>query len=435
MAQIGMEMEGSIGAVQWPAPYVLPLSEQDGFHGDFPFGLNHIEEMGYGLSQDFDVARRVDYSHRLEEESPSSTSSPSSDDTRESVQDHESLAPTVSIAEFDSISLPTWQWSTSDIEEELDSCRAVVGSVYSQQGTALGTVEREGLADIAIEGCETNTRGRHDGLQPAHMFMENDQKSDATPRSRPDSVDRPHQLLACPFYKRDSQRHRDCRRFGLRRIKDVKQHIYRRHKRPDFYCPRCFGKFDDTRSRDEHIRANQCNPQADPHTDRISEDKKKELAHYSGRSKSTEEQWFAVWDKLFPDADKPQSPYVEDQQQEMVHLFRRLWDDHRSEITSSVLNAVSSPALDIKAVSLIMSSVLDSFENLSSLSTPPEANLLPSITGRRDKELNDGQAEAVAMDIFDASAESSHQYDWDQNVLLPFGNQVYGDFVPVGMEL
>lgn len=49
--------------------------------------------------------------------------------------------------------------------------------------------------------------------------------------------------LACPFYKRNQVRHSNCLHFRLKRIKDVKQHLLRKHKQP-YYCPICGLEFE-----------------------------------------------------------------------------------------------------------------------------------------------------------------------------------------------
>src|SRR6201999_263357 len=41
--------------------------------------------------------------------------------------------------------------------------------------------------------------------------------------------------FACPFWKKDARRYRDCCK-GISRIRDVKQHLYRKHMLPS----RCF---------------------------------------------------------------------------------------------------------------------------------------------------------------------------------------------------
>ncbi|KAH8761561.1 hypothetical protein F5883DRAFT_125404 [Diaporthe sp. PMI_573] len=68
----------------------------------------------------------------------------------------------------------------------------------------------------------------------------------------------PNKLLACPFSKLDGNRYHACRKFELRRVKDVKQHISRKHFRPEFYCPRCGHTLQQQASMEESEFAGQC---------------------------------------------------------------------------------------------------------------------------------------------------------------------------------
>ncbi|KAI1635809.1 hypothetical protein F4809DRAFT_427506 [Biscogniauxia mediterranea] len=67
--------------------------------------------------------------------------------------------------------------------------------------------------------------------------------------------------FACPFDKSNSNKYSDCRTNILTRIKDVKQHVYRKHSKPHLYCPFCFQVFANANSRDTHIRQETCVPQ------------------------------------------------------------------------------------------------------------------------------------------------------------------------------
>lgn len=84
--------------------------------------------------------------------------------------------------------------------------------------------------------------------------------------------------LACPFWKKDPRqawsRSRACCK-GHSRIRDVKQHLKRRHK--DLAKIQCL-----------------------------------ELGQYSKRNAGEMEQWFAIWDIVFPNLPRPPSPYVSD---------------------------------------------------------------------------------------------------------------------------
>lgn len=66
-----------------------------------------------------------------------------------------------------------------------------------------------------------------------------------------------HKSLACPYFKKDSRRHRACCGFGFSKISYMKAHIYRRHAIP-IYCPVCRESFDNVQLRDDHSRERNC---------------------------------------------------------------------------------------------------------------------------------------------------------------------------------
>lgn len=124
-------------------------------------------------------------------------------------------------------------------------------------------------------------------------------------------------LLACPFWKKDSIRHRDCFK-GVKRIRDVKQHLRRNHLQPVF-CPRCGMEFGDREAElRNHMRAaKQCENRSFPEPDGITAVHQKALKRYSDRGADEAAQWFVIWDHLFPGGPngeppprRPTSPYV-----------------------------------------------------------------------------------------------------------------------------
>lgn len=122
--------------------------------------------------------------------------------------------------------------------------------------------------------------------------------------------------LACPFWKLNSQAHRPCFHNKCSRISDVKQHLYRKHKQPaPDYCQRCWIAFESQDHKEEHLRdpvgqGCQYNPAARPAG--IDNIMATALHKKSKSSLSTEDQWFAIWDIVFPDKPRPSSPYIND---------------------------------------------------------------------------------------------------------------------------
>lgn len=188
------------------------------------------------------------------------------------------------------------------------------------------------------------------------------------------------QLLACPFYERDRYKYQDCFRYQLRRIKDVKQHINRKHRKPEFYCSRCFLIFPTADSCDVHMRSASCEMRADPQYDGITAQQKTTLTQYVSRSKSIVEQWYDTWDTIFPDQPRPKSVYLGNYFEEMMPLLRAIWNSRQSKIISNVVHTYRFEGLDQRVLNEVMRSVFDHFEEtLGGAVAEPE---MPSNTGQ-----------------------------------------------------
>ncbi|KAH6999535.1 hypothetical protein EDB80DRAFT_117860 [Ilyonectria destructans] len=122
-------------------------------------------------------------------------------------------------------------------------------------------------------------------------------------------------FLACPFYKLEPNVYSQCSFVKFRSTADVRQHVLRSpmHREP-LHCPRCkhvFGRHNDresSRSLDDHIRQGGCD-RHDIEVSGISEHQIMQLRDSPGRPVSITEGWFYIWDILFPDVVRPNSPY------------------------------------------------------------------------------------------------------------------------------
>ncbi|KAI0197952.1 hypothetical protein F4808DRAFT_286453 [Astrocystis sublimbata] len=179
-------------------------------------------------------------------------------------------------------------------------------------------------------------------------------------------------LFACPFYKRDAQQNQNCGGYILRRIKDVKQHIYRHHCRPENYCSRCFKEFESSNERDRHIREHMCALQTIPvRDDIISDTQKKDLQGRKSRKtgkgaryflEGKDQQWMKLWDIIFPGTKRPRSPYVESVQADLLSSARHYWDDHADEIIARSIRKIDVSSLDLDGVKLVINIIFDEFE-------------------------------------------------------------------------
>ncbi|KAN0095845.1 hypothetical protein V8E51_016556 [Hyaloscypha variabilis] len=183
-------------------------------------------------------------------------------------------------------------------------------------------------------------------------------------------------LLACPFYKRDPHKYQDCLSYQLRRIKDVKQHVYRKHSKPEFYCSRCFQIFSTASDRDLHTRPASCEMHTDPQYDGITTEQKKALAIYVNRGKRLEDQWYDTYDIIFPSEARPKSVYVGNYFEEVIPLLRTFWDTRQSGIISNIAESgYFDGGVDQGSINAIMNTVFDQFEESIDGAAPEQESL------------------------------------------------------------
>lgn len=135
--------------------------------------------------------------------------------------------------------------------------------------------------------------------------------------------------LACPFQKRYPFKYERCFGVSLHRIKDVKQHIYRSHSSPEYYCAACYTVFDTATDRDNHSRLRECERLDHPFWQQfegITEDQKRQLSEKSSRTLNEGGQWYQIWDLIFPSQERPKSVYRGSLLGEIVPILRREWE-------------------------------------------------------------------------------------------------------------
>ncbi|KAK2030826.1 hypothetical protein LX32DRAFT_651310 [Colletotrichum zoysiae] len=155
-------------------------------------------------------------------------------------------------------------------------------------------------------------------------------------------------VFACPYFKRDPVRHLKCfMRFKLKRVKDVKQHLYRKHSFPEHCCPLCWATFDRRSDYDNHIRKRSCEAREMPgeYGDFMTVDQKKAISKRTDSGPDEHRQWYNVWKVLFPDEDQPASPYLKSTElEELIPIVRWFWKKNSSDIVSNIL---SSPRMAV----------------------------------------------------------------------------------------
>jgi hypothetical protein len=117
--------------------------------------------------------------------------------------------------------------------------------------------------------------------------------------------------FACPYLKLDPVNFMCCCPLKLTRIRDVKLHLARRHT-AKWYCQRCkLTSFDNEEALEIHLREGTCQYRDESMLDGVSLDKQRRLSQRSNPAFSKEDQWYTIWDILFPGQPRPSSVYVE----------------------------------------------------------------------------------------------------------------------------
>lgn len=212
--------------------------------------------------------------------------------------------------------------------------------------------------------ARVSRRQRRRGSRPSttdeKTFLNND--DGAGNRSDSDVSARriPRQLFACPFYKHNSMRNMNCVRLRLTRVRDVKQHLVRRHRRP-IYCPTCGDNFPDSQSCATHIVARTClRPVEGVHIEGVDESQSIALARRVNRSLDERAQWFSIWDILFPGSEKPSTPYLSNHYEETFGMMKDYWRYHGKLLVTELAGDVhGGPVKHLS--SAVVETLLDRF--------------------------------------------------------------------------
>ncbi|KAI7785170.1 hypothetical protein LA080_007837 [Diaporthe eres] len=165
-------------------------------------------------------------------------------------------------------------------------------------------------------------------------------------------------MLACPYRKLDPHRHRDCLKYTLHRIKDVKQHIHRRHR---------------------------CEIGQNPCLEGVTDEQRKKLNKTSSRNKSLELQWFNMWDILFPGKKRPRSAFSGNYIEEVVHLIRDCWDDKSSTLIGSAIREHGNITIDKDLLDKLMGTLFTQLEE--EVCSPPHSGDLNSKVGDAGRDI------------------------------------------------
>ncbi|KIW95002.1 uncharacterized protein Z519_04982 [Cladophialophora bantiana CBS 173.52] len=178
------------------------------------------------------------------------------------------------------------------------------------------------------------------GLHPRGIGPDEPDDDDSSKRSpvlkrKVDEEEPPSKLFACPYAKFNPSKYSrenlaepaywNCSSCCLRDISRLKQHLYRIHKRPDYYCGSCFKSYKSREQLDEHTRQRPpCELQGPRYEDKMTDDQFQAIKRRIIRGDPCE-LWFNIYSVLFPGAPRPSSPFVTTADATMINHFVNLF--------------------------------------------------------------------------------------------------------------
>jgi hypothetical protein len=180
-------------------------------------------------------------------------------------------------------------------------------------------------------------------------------------RSRQSTTEPETRHFACPIHLQNPTRRQNCLKYGgFPTIPHLSRHILTDHYKP-YDCPICFETFDLLGACDDHIRKDECRTKPRQQRDRLSNNQRRRLSRRPDPSLSKEEQWYSIWNIIFPGVERPSTPYLSASMESRVLALRAFWSKNGLGIVSEF---VAQHRLQGDAVQLInmegdMENVLD----------------------------------------------------------------------------
>jgi len=248
-------------------------------------------------------------------------------------------------------------------------------------------------SNTAPAGSKNQGRGQKQGLKRVRSEDSGDGDGDDSPASSRKRGPGPNLPWLCPFYLSDQEAHRQCLRLKLTRIVDVRSHILRKHLQQS-HCPSCGHPFpnDPTgTARSNHVLACRA-PRSAFHYPGATPEQWADIsaggrsransrAHGNrGRATHTDkDEWFNIWDILFPGTAHPPSPYVQYSEVVQIMLDASIIFLERGpaeEIVNNLLLEDTSPELQAQLrqnIELIINSFIN-FINHSEIDSRAASN-------------------------------------------------------------
>lgn len=151
-------------------------------------------------------------------------------------------------------------------------------------------------------------------------------------------------IFACPFAKKDPIIHEHCHNYELREIKHVRQHLKRCHL--IVVCPRCRECFNAQDLLGKHL-ARGCEVRDLQDPEGMSPRQHELLKAKTSHEMPLEDQWYYIWDVLFPALPRPATPYKDEFRSlsEFRTLLRNFRDQQIPSLADRVMHEMEGTAV------------------------------------------------------------------------------------------
>lgn len=130
------------------------------------------------------------------------------------------------------------------------------------------------------------------------------------------------QSWACPYRKKDPLKfghghYRLCATGHFVDIPALKQHLKRKHEKPEFYCATCYATFNtdpdrevNSEERNRHERLRNCQAESiNPFADKMTLKQAEDIRRKRRAPNTDTEKWYEIFVILFPGSTEPNSPF------------------------------------------------------------------------------------------------------------------------------
>ncbi|KAF4954479.1 hypothetical protein FGADI_5258 [Fusarium gaditjirri] len=231
-----------------------------------------------------------------------------------------------------------------------DACQAR----YQEQHSKEGYQKSPPISGHKITEKPSNSKRKADDSREPHKRIRTSMTADTNKRL---------ETYACPYYRKDPERHLDCINLKMLRISDVKQHLKRRHTF-NHSCTRCFKGFSSSTEYEEHVLQQACPIVECNNNDSLSPTAQEALKDRVDRSSSSEHQWHQMSKILFGELGLSLNPYQDGVFKEITGIIRGIWKNEGQNIISSLSETQNVPCADQlrPLLSEILTRVEDCFE-------------------------------------------------------------------------